>query len=215
MSIRKKVADIRTNYTAGALDLPDLAAHPIRQFEHWFQEAVGAEILEPNAMGLATVEAGRPSLRIVLLKGFDEQGFVFYTNYESRKGTELLDNPWAALTFFWAPLQRQVRIEGKVEKVSAAESDTYYQSRDKGSRLGAWASPQSQIIESREVLENRLREIQSRFGEQETVPRPAYWGGYRVVPDYLEFWQGRESRLHDRFAYRLEQGVWTVNRLAP
>lgn len=216
MSVRKKVADIRTDYTQGVLHRTDLDSLPIVQFEKWFEEAEGAGLEEVNAMGLATVKDGRPSLRIVLLKGFDERGFVFFTNYESRKGKELMANPWAALTFFWAPMERQVRIEGKVEKVSAEESEEYFQSRDRGSRLGAWSSPQSSILSSRKVLEEKVGETSTRFENGEYIPRPDFWGGYRVVPTYMEFWQGRKSRLHDRFVYQLQgDGSWKIDRLSP
>jgi pyridoxamine 5'-phosphate oxidase len=215
MSLRKEVADLRREYQMSRLDEASSDADPFRQFERWFEEAVRAGLPEPNAMGLATAEGGRPSLRIVLLKGFDERGFVFYTNYLSRKGRELDANPMAALTFFWAELERQLRIEGRVERVSAEESDAYFQSRDRGSRVGAWASPQSELIGSREVLEARAAEAQARFEGQELVPRPPHWGGFRVLPDYFEFWQGRPSRLHDRLAYTPAAGGWQRARLAP
>ncbi len=216
MSIRQSVADLRVEYTKGSLDLAEAAPTPILQFETWFQEAVRSEVPEPNAMSLGTVYQGRPSVRIVLLKGFDERGFVFYTNYESAKSQAIASENAAALTFFWAELQRQVRIEGHVERVSPAESDQYYASRDRGSRLGAWASPQSQPIDHREFLEESLRKVQERFEGVEDIPRPPHWGGFRVIPDYLEFWQGRASRLHDRIFYRLKAGgAWTLGRLAP
>ncbi len=215
MSLRKDVANIRVDYTKGALDETLVAAHPIDEFERWFQEAVDSEVEEVNAMSLGTVSGGRPSVRIVLLKGFDERGFVFYTNYESRKSLEMEQEPMAALTFFWPELQRQVRIEGKVERVSATESDEYYASRDRGSRLGAWASPQSRVIEGREVLEARVAEVVKEFEGQDEVPRPPHWGGFRVQPDWVEFWQGRPSRLHDRIVYQFEAGQWQIHRLAP
>ena len=215
MSLRKEVANIRIDYTRGSLDEASVAANPIDQFERWFQEAVDSEVEEVNAMSLGTVSGGRPSVRIVLLKGFDERGFVFYTNYESRKSREMDQEPMAALTFFWPELQRQVRIEGKVERVSDAESDAYYASRDRGSRLGAWASPQSREIPGRELLEARVAGVISQFDGQDNIPRPPHWGGFRVQPDWLEFWQGRPSRLHDRIVYQLEAGSWKISRLAP
>lgn len=215
MSIRKKVADIRIDYGKDALLEENLAQNPIEQFEGWFQAAVEADVHEVNAMTLSTVHEGQPSARIVLLKGFDERGFAFYTNYKSRKGQEMAANPKAALTFFWSTMERQVRIEGRIEKVSAEESDTYYQSRGRGSRLGAWASPQSETITDRDLLEERVKEVTERFAKQESFPRPEYWGGYRLVPHYIEFWQGRQSRLHDRLVYELIEGDWMVKRLAP
>lgn len=215
MSIRKQVADIRVDYTKGELDEAQVSSDPTLQFEQWFQEAVTSEVMEPNAMSLGTVLNGRPSVRIVLLKGFDERGFVFYTNYESRKAKEITSEPHVALTFFWPELQRQIRIEGRIEKISAKESDDYYASRDRLSRLGAWASPQSSVIEDRSELEALVNEVNARFDGQEEIPRPEHWGGYRVEPDYLEFWQGRSSRLHDRITYTKEAGSWNVTRIAP
>lgn len=215
MSIRKTVADIRVDYTKGALEETQVSSDPVLQFERWFQEAVASEVMEPNAMSLGTVQNGRPSVRIVLLKGFDERGFVFYTNYESRKAKEIEAEPQVALTFFWPELQRQIRIEGTITKVSGAESDTYYNSRGRSSRLGAWASPQSAVIKNREVLETLVGEVEERFEGKEDIPRPAHWGGYRVEADYLEFWQGRSSRLHDRITYQRENGEWVINRIAP
>ncbi len=215
MSIRKKVADIRIDYSKDSLMEKDLAQGPIEQFERWFQAAVEAEVHEVNAMTLSTVKDGQPSARIVLLKGFDERGFSFYTNYNSQKAQEMAANPKAALTFFWASMERQIRIQGSIEKVSAEESDTYYQSRGRGSRLGAWASPQSETISDRDILEDRVKEVTERFAEQESFPRPDFWGGYRVVPNYIEFWQGRASRLHDRLVYELVDGDWQIKRLAP
>jgi pyridoxamine 5'-phosphate oxidase len=194
----------------------DVDADPIRQFQAWFDAARAASPFEPNAMALATVGAdGRPSVRMVLLKGLDERGFVFYTNYESRKGRELEDTPWAALDFFWPAMERQVRVEGTVERVTAEESDTYFHSRPVGSQLGATASRQSEIIPDRDVLEQRVAELSEQYRDQE-IPRPEYWGGYRVVPDFIEFWQGRVSRLHDRLRYRLSaDGSWKIERLSP
>ncbi|SPB15740.1 pyridoxamine 5'-phosphate oxidase [Caballeronia novacaledonica] len=210
------LADLRKNYSRGALDAADVAPNPVSQFQTWFAQALDAKLPEPNAMTLATVDSqGRPSARIVLIKGVDERGFVFFTNYDSRKGRELAANPAASLLFHWIELERQVRIEGRVEKTSDEESDAYYASRPLGSRIGAWASDQSQPLESREALEARERDMIARYGE--APPRPPHWGGYRLVPDTLEFWQGRPSRLHDRIVYtRDDAGApWRIARLAP
>ena len=211
----QSIADLRQNYTLQALNEADVDLDPIRQFQRWLDQAIAAELPEPNAMTLATATRdGIPSARIVLLKGLDARGFAFYTNYESRKGQELADNPRAALVFLWTVLERQVRIEGQVEKVAAAETDAYFQSRPLASRLGAWASEQSRVIRDREVLEQRFAELKATYAD-ETVPRPPHWGGYRVIPHQIEFWQGRTSRLHDRLRYRLKQGNWFLERLAP
>lgn len=192
-------------------------ANPTRQFERWFADANASGMSEQDAtsMTLATADSdGRPDARIVLLKGFDDQGFVFYTNYNSRKGQELTENARACLLFYWSPLWRQVRIEGKVEKVSEAESDEYFDSRPLGSKVGAWASDQSQTVENRELLEQRFADFGSKFADH--VPRPPHWGGYRVKPEVIEFWQGRENRLHDRLRYtRQPDGSWLIERLAP
>ncbi|MEO6984499.1 MAG: pyridoxamine 5'-phosphate oxidase [Paralcaligenes sp.] len=208
------VADIRRSYEKNMLLEASLASTPLEQFTHWFNEALAAKVPEPNAMTLATVsDTGRPSARTVLLKGYDERGFVFFTNYESRKGHELAGNPNACLLFFWPALERQVRLEGRVEKVSDQESDTYFNSRPLGSRIGAWVSPQSQPI-SRAELDARNSEFTQSLGDHPT--RPPHWGGYRLKPDYVEFWQGRPSRLHDRLAFRLnDQALWVSTRLAP
>ncbi|QYD68483.1 pyridoxamine 5'-phosphate oxidase [Paraburkholderia edwinii] len=209
------LAELRKNYSLGSLDEADLDRDPIRQFEKWFAQAIKAQLPEPNAMTLATVDSrGHPSARIVLIKGVDPRGFVFFTNYESRKGREIAGNPRASLLFHWIELERQVRIEGFVEMTSAAESDAYYASRPLESRIGAWASAQSQEIESRAALEAREREIIAQYGEH--PPRPPHWGGYRVVPDTIEFWQGRPSRLHDRMRYTRDgSGAWRIARLSP
>jgi pyridoxamine 5'-phosphate oxidase len=210
------LAELRKNYSLGSLDVADIDRNPFRQFDAWFAQAVAAKLPEPNTMTLATVDSrGRPSARIVLVKGVDERGFVFFTNYESRKGRELADNPHASLLFYWIELERQVRIEGNVVKASPAESDQYFESRPLGSRIGAWASEQSQVIESRAVLEAREREISAKYGEH--PPRPPHWGGYRLIPDAIEFWQGRPSRLHDRLLYTraVEGGDWQLARLSP
>lgn len=208
------VSDLRQSYEKFVLVEEAAAASPFEQFSLWFDEALAAHVPEPNAMTLATVDnAGQPSARIVLIKGFDPQGFMFFTNYASRKGHDLQTNPRAALLFFWQPLERQVRIEGVIEKVSAEESDAYFHSRPLGSRLGAWASEQSQPI-TREALQAREQTFRERYGDH--PPRPDHWGGYRLVPTYFEFWQGRASRLHDRLRYRPDgQGNWTMDRLSP
>jgi pyridoxamine 5'-phosphate oxidase len=208
------LADLRKNYALGSLDVADANRDPIRQFEAWFAQAVEAKLPEPNTMTLATVDSrGHPSARIVLIKGVDERGFVFFTNYASRKGREIADNPRASLLFYWIELERQVRIEGTVVKTSADESDAYFASRPLGSRIGAWASEQSQVIESRTLLEAREREISARYGDN--PPRPPHWGGFRLVPDAIEFWQGRPSRLHDRLLYTRNRDTWDIVRLSP
>lgn len=210
------VASLRKDYTLQRLCEADLDPNPFKQFQKWFDQALEVQLLEPNAMTLATVTAdGRPSARVVLLRHFDEQGFVFYTNYESQKGQELAQNPWAALVFWWAELERQVRIEGHTQRIPNQESDQYFQSRPWGSRLGAWASQQSQVIESRKVLEDRLQELKTQYQNQD-IPRPPHWGGYCLRPTSIEFWQGRPNRLHDRLRYhRLDNGNWLIERLSP
>ena len=208
------LADMRKNYQQAELLESNAAKHPSQQFTTWLNQALEAEIPEPNAMTLATVSSSlRPSTRVVLIKGYDEQGIVWFTNYDSRKGRELAGNPFAALQFHWVELERVVRIEGRVEKISEADSDTYYHSRPLASRIGAWASPQSQTIASREWLQRELQTYADKF--QQEPPRPPHWGGYRLVPDTWEFWQGGGARLHDRLQYSLTNGQWQMQRLAP
>ncbi len=208
------IADLRREYMRASLDEADTDENPIRQFERWFHEALQADVPEPNAMSVSTVGAdGRPSSRILLLKDMSANGFTWFTNYESRKGRELQANPHAALLFFWIELERQVRIEGRVERVSAAESDAYFQSRPLGSRVGAIASAQSRTIDNRQALEQHFQHTERQCGEN--PPRPAHWGGYRLVPDAMEFWQGRSSRLHDRILYTRHEGGWQRQRLQP
>lgn len=210
------IADIRKDYMLKSLVESEAESDAIKQFGNWWQEAVNSSIDEVNALTLATATLeGKPSARIMLLKGFDENGFVFFTNYTSNKGNELAHNPQVCLVFFWKELERQVRIEGVVEKVSAEESDSYFASRPQGSRIGAWASPQSTVIEKREVIEENVTKYQQQFADQ-PIPRPSHWGGYRVKPATIEFWQGRSNRLHDRLQYTLlENGDWKIERLAP
>jgi len=208
------IAQLRKNYTFGQLSETDVPGNPLPLFKLWFDQAVRAECPEPNSMTLATAnKAGNPSARIVLLKGADENGFSFFTNYESQKGKDLAVRPQAALLFHWHELERQVRIQGLVERVSAVESDEYFHSRPSASRIGAWASPQSSVIPNREFLEAAEKQFKAEFGD--TPPRPDHWGGYRLRPTEIEFWQGRPSRLHDRIHYKLNGSTWQVNRLAP
>ena len=213
--MKMDIANIRKDYTLKSLELDEVADSPLDQFHRWLEEAITADVNEPNAMNLATINSlNRPSSRVVLLKGVDH-GFIFYTNYDSKKGRELQERPFAALNFFWPELERQVRIEGEVGKVSDAASDKYFYSRPVGSQIGAWASPQSQVIPDRSFLENRETEMRIRF-ETETLHRPAHWGGFRLIPYYFEFWQGRASRLHDRVVF--EKGAttqWVKKVLAP
>ncbi len=208
------LADMRKNYQQAELLESNAAADPLEQFTLWLNQALGAEVPEANAMTLATVSSDlRPSTRVVLIKGFDDKGLVWFTNYDSRKGLELAGNPFAALQFHWVELERVVRIEGLVEKISDADSDHYFHSRPLASRIGAWASPQSQVIESREWLTHASQTCAAQFAQQ--PPRPPHWGGYRLVPDRWEFWQGGSARLHDRLQYRWVSGAWLMERLAP
>lgn len=208
------ITKLRKDYKLAALSETEVDVDPFKQFEKWFAEALRTQLPEPNAMTLATADrAGRPSARIVLIKEVDTHGFVFFTNYQSRKGQDLAQNPHAALLFHWVELERQVRIEGQVEKVNNEESEAYYRSRPLLSQIGAWASPQSQEIPDREFLETRMTHYQNTYGEQ--PPRPSHWGGYRLLPDFFEFWQGRPSRLHDRLCYQKVDTGWSIQRLAP
>ena len=208
------IADLRKSYEKAELSEDACASDPLKQFERWLNEAIHSEVPEPNAMTVATVASNmRPSTRVVLIKGYDERGIVWYTNYESRKGQELAGNPFAALQFHWVELERVVRIEGRMEKISDAESDAYFHSRPLDSRIGAWASPQSQVIDGRTVLITNAAKYAAQF--MLNPPRPPHWGGYRLIPDEWQFWQGRKSRLHDRLRYRFNEGDWIRERLAP
>ncbi len=212
----KALADIRKDYTKATLDSTSVDKNPIRQFEKWFDEAIKSEMTEPTAMNLATITSnGRPSSRIVLLKGIENDQFIFYTNYQSQKGKELEINPACALTFFWPDLERQIRIEGVAARVAPDISDAYFKSRPRGSQVGAWASPQSTIIKDRKILEDRVKEIEKRFEDKKVLSRPNQWGGFGVDAFEIEFWQGRSSRLHDRIVYTKVDQLWKINRLAP
>lgn len=212
---KETLQNLRQDYRAAELNESDVNKNPIQQFERWFADAMKAQLYEPNVMTLATADrSGKPNARIVLLKGVDQNGFSFYTNYLSQKGKEMKKNPQACLVFFWAELERQVRIEGKVEKLDKEASEKYFHSRPKGSQIGAIASPQSQIIANRALLETKVEEL-NEFYQDKTIPKPAHWGGYIVKPTSIEFWQGRTSRLHDRIKYDLINGKWQTTRLAP
>jgi len=207
---------VRKEYSTRGLNESDLAPNPFTQFQRWYEEAVAANVIEPNAMTLATATRdGIPSARTLLLKGFDERGFIFYTNYESQKGKELAENPNAALVFYWASFERQIRITGVINKIPSEESEAYFKSRPVGARLGAWVSLQSQIIPNREVLEERLTELMNELADTDHIPMPPYWGGYCLAPKEIEFWQGRINRLHDRFRYSLRDSVWKIERVSP
>lgn len=212
---KENIQNLRQDYLAAELTEQDIARNPVVQFQNWFKDAIDAQLYEPNVMTLATSDRfGKPSARIVLLKGVDNDGFVFFTNYESSKGQHLLENPQAALVFFWAELQRQVRVEGVVSKVADEVSDAYFHSRPAGSQIGALVSPQSKVIGDRSLLETKVTELTAQYTGRE-IPRPLNWGGYLVEPTKIEFWQGRSSRLHDRIVYELIDGSWIINRLAP
>ncbi len=213
--IKKSLADLRQNYKLKSLGIDDVDLNPFRQFEIWFNEVLDSEIPEPNAMVLATADKNcRPSARVLLLKGFDESGFVFYTNYESRKGKELSENKFASMLFFWVDLERQIRIEGTVKKVTKEESEKYFKTRPYKSRLGAWASNQSEVIPGRITIIKKFLGYMIKFHSKD-IPLPPYWGGYRLIPENFEFWQGRANRLHDRIRYRKEKENWIIERLSP
>ncbi|MCU0369194.1 MAG: pyridoxamine 5'-phosphate oxidase [Cyclobacteriaceae bacterium] len=210
------LADLRKEYSKETLDVSLVSQDPIRQFESWFDEALRAEVLEANAMTLSTVtEEGKPSARIVLLKGIEQNRFLFFTNYQSQKGKELLNNPACALTFFWPELERQVRIEGIASRLDDKASENYFQSRPRGSQIGAWASPQSVIIKDRALLEDRTKALELKFKGKDVLPKPHQWGGFSVEPLEIEFWQGRPNRLHDRIVYYQIDNSWVIHRLAP
>lgn len=212
----QKISDLRKDYSKATLDVTSVFSDPVIQFEKWFQEALRAEVAEPNAMHLATVnEQGKPSSRVVLLKSVEHTKFVFYTNYHSKKAKELDQNPACALTFFWPDLERQVRIEGIAERVAEDVSTSYFQSRPRGSQIGAWASPQSAIIKDRAILEERAEQMERKFSSVQALPKPHQWGGYQVDPLMIEFWQGRANRLHDRIQFVKIDGSWKIYRLAP
>ncbi len=207
---------LNKQYGLYELDEKDLSSDPIIQFDLWYEDAVKADLIHPNAFTLATsTNDGKPSSRVLLLKGFDEKGFIFYTNSQSKKGDDLSNNPFAAISFWWGKLERQVRVEGQIEIVSSDEADEYFSSRPRGSQIGAWASDQSSVIESRDILDNRFKEFEDKYKDM-SIPRPPYWNGYRLIPNSIEFWQGRDNRLHDRIRYNLQPGgKWIRERLAP
>ncbi len=210
------IAALREDYRAKTLEIKDIHSNPFSQFKDWFQEALDSSIKEANAMTIATVDAtGKPSARIILLKGFDEKGFVFYTNYDSKKGQDLAVNPNIAAVFLWKDLERQIRIEGIAKKITKKASLQYFQSRPKGSQIGAWASPQSQVIPDRSILENNVKTLKEKYKDADNLPIPNHWGGYIIQPTLIEFWQGRSSRLHDRISYKLKGKNWKIERLAP
>lgn len=212
----KDIAAIREDYSKGTLTEGDVSNDPFKQFEQWFTQALSAEVLEPNAFVLSTINIdGFPSSRVVLLKDMKSEGFSFFTNYSSQKGLDVAKSPKVSALFFWPELQRQVRIEGIVELLPADDSDEYFASRPKGSRIGAWSSPQSQVIPNREYLEERVADMEQKYAATNDVPRPEFWGGYLIKPLKFEFWQGRSSRLHDRITYEFESAVWNIKRLAP
>lgn len=213
--MKRNIANIRKEYGQQEFDETNVNQNPFEQFESWLQEAIRRDVLEPTAMTLATSTfEGKPSARVVLLKSVSEQGFGFFTNYESRKAKNIIQNPYGALVFYWAELERQVRIEGKIQKVSDKDSDSYFKTRPEGSKIGAWASPQSQVIPNRRYLEELMVDFKEEFRDK-SIKRPKNWGGYLLVPTLIEFWQGRKNRLHDRIQYRLDNGRWFIERLAP
>ena len=212
----QQLADLRKEYTKASLDVSNVSVNPIEQFNKWFQEAMQAEVPEPNAMILSTVNAdGRPSARVMLLKGVENDKFVFFTNYQSDKGKALDNNPACALTFFWPQLERQIRIEGVVTRIDEKRSESYFQSRPRLSQIGAWASPQSTILTGREILEERFRQMETKFAGVDVLPKPKQWGGFEVEPLRIEFWQGRASRLHDRIVFTFVDNAWRIDRLSP
>lgn len=215
MDINNTLENLRVNYRHASLDVRDTQSDPVKQFNQWLQEAINSQCDEPNAFVLSTISSNRPRSRVVLLKGIVDSEFIFYTNYLSHKGHEIDANPFVSMNFLWLPLQRQVRIEGKITKTSSNISDDYFQKRPRGNQLGAIASPQSQKIKDRESLETLFKETDSKFANTEILQRPLHWGGYSIQPDYFEFWQGRESRMHDRLAFTKENNHWVISRLAP